>query len=119
MVWLPRYYLFKILLKNNHMLNDKEIVHKINGNAHSIESNEGKRGTMKEQKWDESLESAKDFLDSTAVLPEEEEEIRETAPKAKSHLTDLRRRIEERLDNKRIDLDYELGDLDDAAENLQ
>ena len=35
------------------MLNDKEIVHKINGNAHSIESNEGKRGTMKAQKCDD------------------------------------------------------------------
>ena len=74
---------------------------------------------MKEQKWDESLESTKDFLDPTGVLPEEEKEIREAAPKAKSHLTELRRRIEERLDSKRIDLDYELGDLDDTAENLQ
>ena len=74
---------------------------------------------MKEQKWDESLENTKDFLDPTGVLPEEEKEIREAAPKAKSHLTELRRRIEERLDTKRIDLDYELGDLDDTAENLQ
>lgn len=74
---------------------------------------------MKEQKWDESLESTKDFLDPIGVLPEEEKEIREAAPKAKSHLTELRRRIEERLDTKRIDLDYELGDLDDTAENLQ
>ena len=119
MVWHPRYNLFKILLKNNHMLNDKEIVRKTNGNTHSYESNEEKRGAMKEQKWNESLESTKDFLDPTAVLPEEEEEIREATPNAKSHLTDLRRRIEERLDNKRIDLDYELSDLDDAAENLQ
>ena len=74
---------------------------------------------MKEQKWDESLESTKDFLDPTGVLSEEEKEIREAAPKAKSHLTELRRRIEDRLDTKRIDLDYELGDLDDTVENLQ
>ena len=101
------------------MLNDKEIVSKWNGNTRSSESNEERRGAMKEQKWDESLESTKDFLDPTGVLPEDEKEIREAAPKAKSHLTELRRRIEERLDTKRIDLDYELVELDDTAENLQ
>tara|TARA_Y100001960_G_C14278200_1_gene635566 strand:+ start:305 stop:637 length:333 start_codon:yes stop_codon:yes gene_type:complete len=109
----------KILLKNNPLLNDKEIIRKLNGNTRSSESNEEKRGTMKEQKWDENLESTKDFLDPTGGLPGEEREIRETVPKAKSHLTELRRRIEERLDTKRIDLDYELVELDDTAENLQ
>ena len=72
---------------------------------------------MKEQKWDESLDSTKDFLDPTGVLSEEEKEIREAVPKAKSHLTELRRRIEERLDTKRIDLDYELVEQADTAAN--
>ena len=54
------------------MLNDKEIIRKLNGNTRSSESNEEKRGTMKEQKWEENLESTKDFLDPTGVLPGEE-----------------------------------------------
>ncbi|MDD9889019.1 MAG: hypothetical protein OXU66_08645 [Gammaproteobacteria bacterium] len=76
---------------------------------------------MKEQNWDESLESAKDFLDRSTVLSEEEseEEIREAASKPKTQLTELRRRIEERLDSKRIDLEYEWDELDDISESLQ
>lgn len=79
---------------------------------------------MKEQKWDETLVSSKEFLDPTAVLPEEEEEeeveeVRVAAPKTKSHLTELRRRIEERMDSKRIDLEYEWDELGDPSESLQ
>jgi len=109
MDWLPGNYFLKILLKNNPLLNDKEIERKLNGNTQSPALKGDKRGSMKEQKWDESLESNKDFLDSSAILPEEEsgEETREAAPKPKTQLTELRRRIEERLDSKRIDLEYE------------
>ncbi|NKB32366.1 MAG: hypothetical protein GKR91_04640 [Pseudomonadales bacterium] len=104
------------------MLNDKEIDRKLNGNTQSPQTKGGKRGTMKEQKWDDSLESTKEFLDPGAVLPDdtqEEEEIRVAAPKTKSHLTELRRRIEERLDSKRIDLEYDWEEQDEISEKLQ
>ena len=91
---------------------------------------------MKEQKWDDSYEGAKDFLDTGAIAIEEEdeedeeedeaeeqlEEEREAAPKAKTRFTELRRRIEERLDSKRIDLEFDFDDLDEPEqqfENLQ
>lgn len=64
---------------------------------------------MKPQKWNESIEGSKDFLEFPIFLSEEEAEveIRESAPKAKTHLTELRRRIEERMECKRIDLEFE------------
>lgn len=78
--------------------------------------------TIKEQEWDNSPESSKEFLDPSSVLPEDEgdeTELKAVAAKGKSQFTDLRRRIEERLDSKRIDLEYDWDDLDEAPENLQ
>ena len=42
-----------------------------------------------------------------------------TAPKPKTQLTELRRRIEERLDCKRIDLEFEFEEIEELADNLQ
>ena len=83
---------------------------------------------MKEQKWDDSFEDSKDFVEAAVLLPEEEEEeelgIKPSSDK--SRVTELRRRIEERLDSKRIDLEFdyddeldELDELDEYAESLQ
>jgi len=36
----------------------------------------------------------------------------------KAHFTDLRRRIEERLDGKRIDHEFEYDDLDGLLDNM-
>ena len=77
---------------------------------------------MKEQKWDVSPEITKEFLDPIAILPEEverEEEVSRTTPKPKTQLTELRRRIEERLDCKRIDLEFEFEELEEQTDNLQ
>ncbi|MDA1372119.1 MAG: hypothetical protein O2971_15320 [Proteobacteria bacterium] len=79
---------------------------------------------MKERKWDDSFEDSKDFVEATVLLPEEEEEEEEelgVKPSSdKSRVTELRRRIEERLDCKRIDLEFdyddELDELDELGE---
>ncbi len=79
---------------------------------------------MKEQKWDDSFEDSKDFVEVTVLLPEEEEEeeLRVKPSSDKSRVTELRRRIEERLDCKRIDLEFDYDDeLDelDALDDLR
>ena len=75
---------------------------------------------MKEQKWDDSFEGAKEVFEVTTGMPDEAEEEQETAPSSKSHITELRRRIEERLDSKRIALQFDYDDLEDELlENLQ
>ncbi len=75
---------------------------------------------MKEQESTESLEDSKDFFEAGAVLPEEEFEPQVKANgSSKARLTELRRRIEERLDSKRIDLEFDYESLDDSSDKLQ
>lgn len=75
---------------------------------------------MKEQKWDDSYENSREFLEATTILlDDEDEDLKETAFSAKSRVTELRRRIEERMDSKRIDLEFDYEELDDAMENFQ
>jgi hypothetical protein len=74
---------------------------------------------MKEQKWDDSIENSAEFLESAALLPEDEAEAKETAPAGKSKVAELRRRIEARLDSKRIDHEYDYDELDELQESLQ
>ena len=64
---------------------------------------------MKEHKWDDSVDESKDFIEATTVFPEEGPEVK---------ITKLRRRIEERLDNKRIDLEFNYEELDDNREEF-
>ena len=73
--------------------------------------------SAREWKWDDSLENSQDFIDAAVLLPDEEALlVDETENPAaltpdpvtdKSQLTKLRRRIEERLDSKRIALEYD------------
>ena len=77
---------------------------------------------MKEQTWEEGLEIAPELVDlSTEISPlaADGDESDNLAPKSKSHLTELRRRIEERLDSKRIDHEYDWDDFDDLSESFQ
>lgn len=84
---------------------------------------------MKEQKWDDSVEESNpEIFDLAATAVDVEEPAVETRASSRSHITELRRRIEERLDSKRIALEYEyddldelddLDDLDDLRESLQ
>lgn len=74
---------------------------------------------MKEQKWDD-FESAKEFLEA-ALIPEDSEAEPQKASnsKDKTRVTELRRRIEERLDSKRIALEYDYLELDDVTDELE
>lgn len=62
------------------------------------------------QKWHDSIEGAREFLDVATILPEAESNVRIRASAPKSQLAELRRRIEERLDSKRIAHEYEYED---------
>lgn len=74
---------------------------------------------MQEQNWKQSLESTSESAEVPAELvsaelietPEPEPSV---ASSSKSHLTELRRRIEERLDSKRIAMEYDWDELDDV-----
>lgn len=80
---------------------------------------------MKQQKWDDSESSSKEFVESGTFLPEEGDDIEDgdvaltvssSVSSNKSRVTELRRRIEERLDSKRIALEYDYEDFDEADE---
>ena len=77
---------------------------------------------MKEPQWDDSIEDSREFLDATALLADDEADEIDDEPvksiSAKTHFTDLRRRIEERLDSKRIDHEFDYDDLDNLLDNL-
>lgn len=72
---------------------------------------------MKEPQWDDSMDESKEFFDASAILSDDEtDDTDDDAPvkavSSKNHITELRRRIEERLDSKRIDHEYDFDDLD-------
>ncbi|MDG2140925.1 MAG: hypothetical protein P8K27_05465 [Gammaproteobacteria bacterium] len=72
---------------------------------------------MKEQKWDDALDNLKDTFESPTSFAEDGLEVQIVQRKPKSQLTELRRRIEERLESKRIALEYE--DFDQNPGNFQ
>ena len=73
---------------------------------------------MKQQKWDD-FESAKDILEAALVSEEPEvEEQKASGSKDKSRVTELRRRIEERLDSKRIALECDYLELEELSEEI-
>lgn len=77
---------------------------------------------MKEQNWDEGLDSTPELFEISpdiSPLSADSDEGNDPEPKSKSHLTELRRRIEERLDSKRIDHEYDWDDFDDLSESFQ
>ena len=62
---------------------------------------------MKEHKWEEALENGQDIFSASLAHEEEVREIRVAEKSRKSRFTNLRRRIEERLDTKRISIEYD------------
>tara|TARA_B100001094_G_scaffold310975_1_gene346169 strand:+ start:423 stop:641 length:219 start_codon:yes stop_codon:yes gene_type:complete len=72
---------------------------------------------MKEQKWDGALDNVKETFESSTSFAEDRFELKIVQHKPKSQLTELRRRIEERLETKRIALEYE--DFDPNLGNFQ
>jgi hypothetical protein len=77
---------------------------------------------MKELQWDDSIDDSKEFFDAAVILPADEANVvvRESAKavSTKTQYTELRRRIEERLDGKRIDHEFEYDDLDGLLDNM-
>lgn len=86
---------------------------------------------MKDHQWDDSTDNSKEFFDAAVVLPVDEADDDdvsddvdvndESAVKAvspKTHFTDLRRRIEERLEGKRINHEFEYDDLDGLLDRM-
>ena len=62
---------------------------------------------MKEQKWDADLDNVKETFEPHTFFADDRLELKIAQRKPKSQLTELRRRIEERLESKRIASEYE------------
>ena len=62
---------------------------------------------MKEHKWESPIESGQDIFSASLTHEEEEHQIGVVEKSRKSRFTDLRRRLEERLDTKRISMEYD------------
>ena len=62
---------------------------------------------MKEHKWEEATDNDQDIFSASLTHEEDKHEIRVVEKIRKSRFTDLRRRIEERLDTKRISMEYD------------
>ena len=60
---------------------------------------------MKEHKWEAAAGNGQDIFSASLTHEAEEHEIRIVEKSRKSRFTDLRRRIEERLDTKRISME--------------
>jgi hypothetical protein len=77
---------------------------------------------MKELQWDDSIDDSKEYFDTAVILPVDEANMVDERPvkevSTKTQYTELRRRIEERLDGKRIDHEFEYDDLDGLLDNM-
>ena len=74
---------------------------------------------MKELQWDDSIDDSKENFEAAVRLPVDEAgEESLKAVSTRTQYTELRRRIEERLDGKRIDHEFEYDDLDGMLEKL-
>ena len=62
---------------------------------------------MKEHKWEAAVETGQDIFGVSHTHEEETADVRIIEKTRKSRLTDLRRRIEERLDSKRISMEFD------------
>ena len=62
---------------------------------------------MKEHKWDEAAGVMTEVFEPSLSMASDGKETRVVEKKRKSQLTQLRRRIEERLDTKRITMEFD------------
>ena len=75
---------------------------------------------MKELQWDDSIDDSKEDFEAAVRLPvDETDEASVKAVSTKTQYTELRRRIEERLDGKRIDHEFEYDDLEWPARQVE
>ena len=77
---------------------------------------------MKELQWGDSIDDSKEFFEGAVILPADESNVVDGASakavSTKTQYTELRRRIEERLDGKRIDHEFEYDDLDGLLNSM-
>ena len=80
------------------------------------------RIAMKELQRNDSIDDSIEFFDAAVILPVDEinvvDEASAKAVSTKTQYTELRRRIEERLDGKRIDHEFEYDDLDGQLDSM-
>ena len=75
---------------------------------------------MKELQWDDSIDDSKEDFEAAVRLPvDETDEASVKAVSTKTQYTELRRRIEERLDGKRIDHEFEYDGLEWPARQVK
>lgn len=75
---------------------------------------------MKEDDWDADTEDeqSSDSFDSEELEIEDVEAVTLSPKRSKSAVTDLRRRIEDRLESKRLRDSYEWDELDDEPDRF-
>jgi hypothetical protein len=82
---------------------------------------------MEKPQRDNSAEDSKELFDAAVILPDDNIDlndnsdfndypVRVTTPKTR--FTELRRRIEERLDNKRIEHEFDYDELDAMLDSI-
>ena len=74
---------------------------------------------MKEQPWDSNTDANRDFVESGVLAVGDEVENEPLPVSSKNRVTELRRKIEERLDSKRIAREIDNFDMDDYSDSLQ
>ena len=75
---------------------------------------------MKELQWDDSIDDSKEDFEAAVRLPvDETDEASVKSVSTKTQYTELRRRIEERLDGKRIDHEFEYDGLEWPARQVE
>ncbi|MGI9249938.1 MAG: hypothetical protein ACR2PR_01900 [Pseudohongiellaceae bacterium] len=76
---------------------------------------------MKEQSRKNQSEEIKEYMDAVGLTSDDDSSLGEvpSPTQGKSRVNAMRRRTEERLESKRIDLEYSWDDLDDGDDSLQ
>ncbi|MFT4748444.1 MAG: hypothetical protein ACI9E4_000107 [Pseudohongiellaceae bacterium] len=79
---------------------------------------------MKEQNWDETITAPAKLSEASSLLLAKESKQGEAEPKKSSSaqrtdVTELRRRIEERLEAKRISLEFDYEELENWSDSIQ
>lgn len=75
---------------------------------------------MKEQNWDDTIDAPAKLLDAASLLFEEDDaESIKSSSTQKSEVTELRRRIEERLEAKRLSHEFDYEELENWSESIQ
>ena len=76
---------------------------------------------MKEQHWDDSIDDTpKEIVEGAVALLDDNDELleRSTVSSNKLKVTEMRRRIEERMDSKRISSEFDYEEFENWTDSL-